>query len=171
MPARLRHDVARSVDRELAVDGARDRHAPKVVVVHRALQRVRALERCAGNEARQSVRGSVAERNLADERGVDDLPDGRAAGLELRAFTDDQHRFRHARGRQRRVELHALSNVHLHALILALLKPAQLDRHVVRARQQQHRGVLPRLVCRLHGCGVGPDISDRYGHAGQRATG
>ena len=90
--ARLRHDVARSVDRELAVDRPGDRHAAKVVVVHRPLQRVRPLERCAGDEPRQAIGRSIPKRNFADELGVDHLPDGRAAGLELRALADDEDR-------------------------------------------------------------------------------
>ena len=90
--ARLRHDVARSVDGELAVDRAGDRHAAEVVVVHRPLQRVRPLERCARDEPRQAIGRSIPERNFADELGVDDLPDRRAAGLELRALADDEHR-------------------------------------------------------------------------------
>ena len=165
--ARLRYDVARSVDREFAVDRPRDRHAAQVVVVHRPLQRVRPLERRAWNQPRQAIRGAIPERNLADEGGVDDLSDRRAAGFELRALTDNQHRFGHARGRQRGVQLHTLADMHLHALILALLEAAQLDGDVVRPRQQQHGGVLPRVVRRLHDRGIGPDVSDRDRHSRQ----
>ena len=169
--ARLRHDVARSVDRELAVDRPRDRHAAKVVVVHRTLQRVRPLERRAGDEPRQAVGRSVPERNFADELGVDHLPDGRAAGLELRALAHHEDRFGDTRGPERRVELDALADVHLDALIFTLLEAAQLDRDGVGAREQQHGGVLPRLVGRLHHCRVRPGVDDGDGDARQGAAG
>ena len=77
------------------------------------------------------------------------LPD-----FELRALAHDEHRFRDARRRERRVELHAFADVHLDALILPLLEAAQLDGDGVRARQQQHGCVLPRVVRRLHDRGV-----------------
>ena len=43
----------------------RDGHAAQVVVVHRALQRVGALERRARDQPRQAVGRAVAERDLA----------------------------------------------------------------------------------------------------------
>ena len=52
----------------------------------------RPLERCAGDEPRQAIGRSIPKRNFADELGVDHLPDGRAARLELRALADDEHR-------------------------------------------------------------------------------
>ena len=84
--ARLRDDVARAVDRELAVQRAGHRRAAQVVVVHGPLQRVRALERGARHQARQAVGRAVTERNLADQLAGDHLPERGGAGLELRSF-------------------------------------------------------------------------------------
>ena len=63
--------------------------AAQVVVVHRPLQRVGALERRAGDQAREAVGGAVAQRDLADQLAVDDLAHRGAAGFEDRPLGDD----------------------------------------------------------------------------------
>ena len=94
------------------------------------------------------------------------LPDS-SCGLSPTTSTDSDT----ARGRERRVELHALADVHLYVLIFALLEAAQLDGDGVGARQQQDGGVLPRTVGGLHDRRVRAVVHDRDGDAGQRSAG
>ena len=147
MPTRApRDDVARAIDRELAVDRAGDRHAAKVVVVHRALQRVRPLERRAWNQARQAVGGAVAERDFADELAVDHLPDGGPCRSRAAGFRPRRHRLRDARGGQGHVQLQALADVHLNVLMLLLLEAAEHDRHGVGAGLKEEAVYWPVLL-------------------------
>ena len=129
--ARLRHDVARSVDGELAVEGAGHGSAAQVVVVHGPLQGVRALERRAGHQPRQAVgvpspSGISLMSLLSMTWPIDAL-----AGLELRALPHHEHLLRTPRRLQGHVELQALADAHLHVGVLPLLKSSQLDRHRV----------------------------------------
>ena len=90
MPTRAPDDVAGAVDGELAVDGAADGEAAQVVVVHRPLQGIGALERGAGHQPRQAIRRAVSERHLPNQLAVDHLAHRCGAGVEQRRLGGHQ---------------------------------------------------------------------------------
>ncbi len=165
------HDVAGAVDGEVAVDRPADGEAAQVVVVHRPLQRVGALERGAGDEAGQAVGGAVSERNLGDQLAVDHLAHGRGAGLEHRPIGDDADFLGDAAGFERHVVLHLVADADLDVVVDAGAEAVQDGGHPVGAGQEVERGVASLVGGRGRRRGVRVDVDDRHRDAGQHRAG
>ena len=163
--ASARSHVARAIDRELAVDRAADGEPAQVVVVHRALQRIRTLEGRAADEPREPVRRAVTQRNLLNELAVDHLTHRGLAGFEQRAFCrhldflGDPARF------QREVDLGAIADAHFHLFPQLLPEPLQFGADGVDRRVQVDNRVLATLVGDGRAGGVGLNVDDRDGDA------
>ena len=169
--ARPRPDVARAVDRELAVDGAADRDAAEIVVVHRTLQRVRTFERRAAHEARQSVGGAISERDFLNQLAVDDLSHGGGTGFEERGVRDDLNFFGDAAGLEHEVDLGPVPDAHLDLVAERLLEALELDRNRVGAGIEVKDRELPSLIGDRGDRGRGCDIGDRDGDTWQHPPG
>ena len=136
---RTRHDVAGAVDGELAVDGAADGEAAQVVVVHRPLQGIGALERGAGHEPRQAIGRAISERHLPNQLAVDHPAHRCGAGVEQRRLGGHQDLGRHAGGLQREVDLQPVADPDLDRLADHVREAVQFHGDAIDARDQQRR--------------------------------